>query len=244
MYLISVLLGYYFIFSFQVDSPYFIDARTLIEKSIQYHDPQGKWEKEKFHFSLYEGRSNGNYRLTDIELNQSKQIFKLTQIRGKDRLYRYLAPDSCEVQWNYSLDIPTEIKEQYRLQCEGGNTFYKNYYSYLYGLPMKLRDPGTQITSVVKKKNFFGKELLEVKVTYIPEVGKDVWYFYFNPTSFSLSGYRFYHNETKNDGEYILLEDEITINGIKFPKKRAWYTHQASEYLGNDDLLNYPATRY
>jgi hypothetical protein len=84
--------------------------------------------------------------------------------------------------------------------------------------------------------------LLEIKVTYDPEVGADIWYFYFDPSTFALSGYRFYHDESKNDGEYILLEGEITINGVKFPEKRAWHTHKEGKYLGNDDLLPYPAT--
>ncbi len=30
-------------------------------------------------------------------------------------------------------------------------------------------------------------------------------------------------NEKLGSGEYILLSDEVTINGIKMPKIRAWY---------------------
>jgi len=86
--------------------------------------------------------------------------------------------------------------------------------------------------------------LLEIKVTYDPSVGKDIWYFYFDPTTYALRGYRFYHDEAKNDGEYILIDGEVTINGVKFPKNRAWYTHKEGKYLGNDDLLEYAATNY
>lgn len=217
-------------------------AAALLENSIKYHDPDGKWDNGKFHFPLHESRPNGGYRLTDATLDNRRQVFELVQIRGKDRVHRYLSSDSCGVKWNYQTEISDEIKKSMRLNCDGGNDFYRNYYSYLYGLPMKLKDPGTIIDPRVKKKDFFGKELLEIRVTYDPEVGGDIWYFYFDPKSFALSGYRFYHDEKKNDGEYILLEGEITINGVKFPEKRGWYTHKEGKYLGNDDLLPYPAT--
>ena len=67
-------------------------------------------------------------------------------------------------------------------------------------------------------------------------MGKDTWYFYFDPSTFALEVYQFYHDESKNDGEYILLSGEETVQGIKIPKTRAWYTNQANEYLGTDVL--------
>jgi hypothetical protein len=219
------------------------EAETLLQKSIDYHDPSGKWKKGTFHLPIYESRPDGEYRLTDVTLDNQKQIFELAQIRGKDRLHRYLGPDSCGYSFNFETNLSDEIKGKLRLNCVGGNDFYRNYYVYLYGLPMKLKDPGTNIAPQVKKKNFFGQELLEIKVTYDPVVGKDIWYFYFHPKTYALSGYRFYHDEKKNDGEYILLEGEISINGVKFPQKRGWYTHKEGKYLGNDDLLPYPATK-
>lgn len=238
LFIIVSLLATFQIFAQQSE------AAVLLKKSIQYHDPTGKWTSGTFHFPLYESRPDGGYRLTDIHLDNRRQIFEVEQIRGKDRVHRYLSLDSCGVRFNHSAEISKDIKQNLRLNCEGGNKFYRNYYAYLYGLPMKLKDPGTLIAPEVKQKDFFGKKLLEIKVTYDPEVGKDVWYFYFDPKTYALSGYRFYHDEAKNDGEYILLEGEITINGVKFPEKRAWYTHKEGKYLGNDDLLPYPATRF
>ena len=220
------------------------NAEAILQKSIQYHDPDGNWEKGQFHFPIYESRPNGNYRLTDVKLDNFNRTFELHQIRAKDRVFRFLGPDTCTVQWNYEEEISQDKQKQLRLNCEGGNDFYRDYYAYLYGLPMKLKDPGTIIAPNAKKIDFFGQELLEIKVNYSSEVGEDIWYFYFHPDTYALSGYRFYHDEQKNDGEYILLNGEITINQIKFPKERAWYTHKEGKYLGNDDLLPYPATKF
>ena len=48
--------------------------------------------------------------------------------------------------------------------------------------------------------------------------------------------YQFYHEEEKNDGEFILLSDLEMVNGIKMPKNRAWYYNKEEKYLGTDFL--------
>ena len=101
---------------------------------------------------------------------------------------------------------------------------------------MKLKDPGTLIDPLVQIKNFMGKKALVLKVNYTEEVGKDTWYFYFNPETFALQAYQFFHEEAKNDGEYILLSDEGLVNGIKMAKNRAWYFNKNGELLGTDIL--------
>jgi hypothetical protein len=86
----------------------------------------------------------------------------------------------------------------------------------------------------VERKTFKGKTYLVLKATYKKEVGKDTWYFYFNPKTYAMEVYQFFHEESKNDGEYILLTgEEETINGVKMPKKRAWYMNKDNKYLGN-----------
>jgi hypothetical protein len=48
--------------------------------------------------------------------------------------------------------------------------------------------------------------------------------------------YQFFRDESKNDGEYILLTEEVVVNGIKMPKNRAWYYNKNDGYLGTDIL--------
>ena len=101
---------------------------------------------------------------------------------------------------------------------------------------MKLNDEGTIIDPNVTQKTFKGKDYLVLKATYPKEVGKDTWYFYFNPKTYAMEVYQFFKDETKNDGEYILLTDLETINGIKIPKNRAWYYNKNDTYLATDIL--------
>ena len=52
--------------------------------------------------------------------------------------------------------------------------------------------------------------------------------------TYALVGYRFYHDESKNDGEYIVLEGEASGAGLKLPKTRKWYRHEDDGFLGTD----------
>ena len=49
--------------------------------------------------------------------------------------------------------------------------------------------------------------------------------------------YQFFKGEDKKTGEYILLSDEILVNGIKIPQNRAWYYNKDDGYLGTDTLV-------
>ncbi len=128
------------------------------------------------------------------------------------------------------------------MSCERA-LLYKNYYTYLYGLPMKLRDPGANINHPVEKRSFKGKEYLVLKVTYDPSVGSDIWFFYLNPETYAMEIYQFFKRDDSgellpNSGEYILLEGLSEVNGIQMPKVRSWYYNKNDALLGTDTLVS------
>lgn len=213
-----------------------ISAEQVLEKAIAFHDPNGKWDQLKTSFKVVMETPNRPKRTSTIQVDFPKQLFMLTVEQGENTSFFNITPNSCVITLNDSEDFSEEDKEKMRLTCERGN-FMKDYYTYLYGLPMKLNDPGTHLDPNVQKKTFKGKEYLVVKATYDAEVGKDTWYFYFDPASYAMEVYQFYHEESKNDGEYILLDGLEEIEGIKMPKTRAWYTNKEEKYLGTDTLF-------
>ena len=215
-----------------------LKGEEVLAKSINYHDPERRWWTDRFELKLYESRPGGGYRISNVHLAEAAGHFGLQQQRGKDQIFRAFSPAGCQQLLNgkpASAYNAEEVK-QHRLSCEAGQV-YRDYYTYLWGLPMKLEDAGTIIDPAVYRVDFFGQELLEVKVTYDEAVGGDIWYFYFHPDTYALSGYRFYHDEAANDGEYILLEKEAEVNGVKFPAIRHWYTHGDRRYLGSDEII-------
>jgi hypothetical protein len=130
--------------------------------------------------------------------------------------------------------------EEQKMNCDRA-TLYKNYYSYLYGLPMKLNDSGAHLNEKVERKTFKGNDYLVLKVTYDEAVGSDVWYFYFNPKTYAMEVYQFFKTdengkELLESGEYILLSEEALVSGIKMSKVRAWYYNKDNSYLGTDTI--------
>jgi hypothetical protein len=52
-------------------------------------------------------------------------------------------------------------------------------------------------------------------------------------------GYRFYHDEAKNDGEYIVLADMVIEQGLRIPRNRSWFTNAEDKLLGTDYLKEF-----
>ncbi len=225
------------LFSFSV-VPMFSQNMTgedILKKSIGYHDPNGDWRYFKGGLHLTETRPNGPDRKTHLHINNETSFFELIQKRDGHELVHTFERHSCSHKLDGSTAISDEDRTKHKLNCER-TKFLRNYYLYLWGLPMKLTDLGTNVSDEVTKTNFQGQECLAIKVTYDEGVGNDIWYFYFHPATYALIGYRFYHDESKNDGEYITLEGEKTINGIRFPKTRKWYVNSDDRFLGADIL--------
>ena len=116
-----------------------------------------------------------------------------------------------------------------------------SFHGYLLGLPAKLMDPGTILDDSVRTAMFDGRETNVLKVTYDAGVGQDTWYFYFDPSTSALVGSRFYHDESKMDGEYLVFEGEFVQDGLRLPKARKWYMNADSTYLGTDVIEGYAA---
>ena len=150
---------------------------------------------------------------------------------------RHTENDNCSYDVDGNFAPSAEEIEAFSLN-EKRSLMLRNYYLYLWGLPMKLTDPGTRIESKIYDKQFDGKPAKAARVTYDAEVGSDIWYFYFDPETNEMIGYQFYHDEAKDDGEYIVLAEIIEVNNMKIPKNRAWYTNLDSTLLGTDHLIN------
>ncbi len=211
-------------------------AKQLLQQSINFHDPEGKWDKFAGTLTLQGERPDGTTKITQVLLNNSLSLFVMTRTQDSLTLEQGIKKEACFVKVNASEEVSDSLQKKYKLDCKR-TKLMRDYYGYLYGLPMKLKDKGTQIEEEIKRVKFQGKDYLSIKVTYEAKVGKDTWYFYFNPTTYALEGYRFYHDESKNDGEYITLEGLETIQGIKIPKTRAWYVNKDDKFLGKDILL-------
>lgn len=214
-----------------------ITALELLDKSIAYHDPEGKWANFKGSFTIKMETPKRPVRTTRIELDFLQQYFKSSVERGGVSTTSQWKAGQCMHWLEGSTTFTAAQAKEHGLNCERTNKM-RDYYVYLYGLPMKLKDPGTKLDPKVYTKTLKGISYHCLKVTYDESVGKDTWYFYLDKTTAQLRHYQFFHDEAANDGEYILLSGEANIEGIKMPKDRAWYMNADDRYLGTDFLLN------
>jgi len=213
-----------------------LTGEELINKSIAYHDPNNSWSRFAGDLNITMETPNRAPRVSSITLDLQKQYFKNEYGRDGNTITQEINKKNCSILLNKSQEFTAEEEKTYRLSCEQAKRT-RDYYTYLYGLPMKLKDPGTLINPKVEKRSFKGKDYWVAQVNYEKGVGEDTWYFYFDPSTFALEVYQFYHDESKNDGEYILLTEESEVNGIKMPKNRAWYYNKDDTYLGTDFLF-------
>lgn len=191
-------------------------ADQVLTKAINYHDPQNNWSSLSSTFIFKETRPEGPDRSTIINLNNWESYMKIN--RNDEEVYEVRMEEAKVLKGDR--DVTRAI-------------VLRNYYLYLWGLPMKLQDQSTPEITVEEDKMIDGSNCKVLRVAY----EKDTWYFYINDDSGKMLQYKFYKDEAAGKGELITLEDEITIGGIKIPQKRSWYTLPEMKYLGTDILI-------
>lgn len=219
-------------FALQVTFSQTITGPELLDKAIHYHDPNANWDLFNSSLLVTMETPNNSNRDSEIHINIPDEFFQVTASRDATQTTYTIDKGKCKT-------TVTDSVAGKRTPCEMAN-MYKNYYTYLYGLPMKLKDPGTLISETVEKKYFKGKDYLVLEAKYDEAVGTDVWYFYFDPTTYAMEIYQFFkgnpEGKGKDTGEYILLTEEAMVQDIKIPKNRAWYYNKDDKYLGTDKL--------
>jgi hypothetical protein len=220
-------------------------ANELLERSLAYHDPQNAWSSRpieitaEVRLAVRLAAERGYARRTDrIRVDNAAEQFQYWSEKGADRIEITGDGGTFSARLNGSSEISAEDRQEHRLandQLPG----WRDYFTYVYGMPMKLRDPGTRLDPAVTRTEFAGREVFALRVTYAPEVGTDTWYFYVNPRTFALVGCRFFHDEAKNDGEYIVFEGEIKgPHGLRLPKLRHWHMNRDDEYIAVDEVIS------
>jgi len=163
----------------------------LLDKAIEYHDPNGNWNTFNDTLLVTMETPDSPDRNSKIVINLPGDYFYMKAVRDTISTEYTLDKGKCSIKFNGKSDFDEATAKTHRLSCERAN-MYKNYYTYLYGLPMKLKDEGTIIHDTVGHKTFKGKNYLVLKVTYEEAVGGDTWYFYFNPENYAMEIYRFF----------------------------------------------------
>lgn len=222
------------LFIIQILNGQTLTGEQLLEKAIQYHDPQRVWSNFSGELKLEFTGPVMTDRTSVVTIDLPNEFFNVSSEQEGKTSFREIKNNICRFSTENDKVSQASLDSE---EC-ARTLMFKNYYTYLYGLPMKLKDPGTVVNSSVKQLNFKGKDYLVLQVSYDEAVGSDVWQFYFNPETYAMEVYQFFKGEDMNTGEYILLSGEMLVNGIKMPRDRAWYYNKDDGYLGTDVLIN------
>ena len=191
-------------------------AKEILSRSIQYHDPDGDWQSLKATFFFEESRPDGSVRNTSMSLDNSISYFTLN--RGDEQVY--------------------EVRENECEKAQGGDCsrglMLRNYYTYLWGLPMKLTDPGTNLGEKVETKNIDDIPCHVLEVIY----EKDTWHYFIRKDNFALIAYEFYKNADPTKGEFISTSGQYELGKLILPNSRTWYQFPDNKLLGTDKLVN------
>ena len=213
------------------------DARSILQKSIAYHDPQGNWMRFQGTIYLRGSLPSRTPNYSVITFHNEKDIYKATRkINGK-MITGGVSQGACFAQINGDSHLSAESVETYHLGCEEILKM-RNYHLHMLGMPMKLMERGIKIDPKVQRVFFGGIPCYEITVKYLKSAVNESWKYYFNPETYALTGYRFYpDNSVKQvSGDFVLLEDELEINAIKFPKLRKWFNAKHAP-IGTDELM-------
>ena len=177
MKFILIIIG--FCFSINMIAQIKMTSQDIINKSIKFHDPKGKLASGDFTFHLEESRPNGSIRKTRTRFAPAKEIFEIISFRDGHEIKYQINKNNIVVLLDGNSDFTEDEAKKLNLSKDRASMM-KNYYLYLWHLPMKLHDPGTHIGQDYKSKAFNNHDCYELKITYDETVGQDIWYFYFD----------------------------------------------------------------
>jgi hypothetical protein len=210
-------------------------AEQLLTGSIAYHDPEGVWMTGTFRFDLHTVTTEGEETETVLVINYRNGDFEHSQRIEGTRIAQKISADRCRFRIDRNSDVSDRERERHGLTCENLKS-RRDYFGYLWGLPMKLRDPGARLDPSARETTFEGRPVYALRVTYEPPVGTDIWNFFLDRGSLALVGYEFFKDETEQVGEYIVLRGEARAGPLRIPSIRTWHDSGSRQPLATDTL--------
>lgn len=211
------------------------EAGALLRRSLAYHDPEALWLRRPLVLEWVSTQPDADERVAELAIDNTRGSFALDMHhRGHDLDYT-VEGGELSVQVDGTTEITAEVQEAVSLHREDG-FMWRNYFTYLAGLPMKLTDDEATLADAVQRTRFQGEAVDAIEVTYETADGYPHWAFYFDPESAALMGARFWRLDPDRDGEYIVMEGLVEAGSLTLPNRRHWYMNADDRYLGTDEV--------
>lgn len=203
-------------------------AQEWIDYSISYHDPKNNWHKFKSDISSFSKVDRGGESLQEstrhFSFDNSSSSFGIDMDVQDLPLSVSINNDHCQTVWEKK-ELTAEEQERYITDCKFGEN-YRNYYRYLIGLPMVLKDESTIVNPTVDDENINGKLYKKITVNYAPVSENPTWEFFIDPSDGKLVRSIFTRYDENNEvtgGEILDYPDHQLFQGMQLRTKMLWY---------------------
>ena len=212
--------------------PAALSAGDVLQRSLQFHDPQDKWPGAALHFVIDEPRIENPERQSEVFLNNAKKTFSINRRYGQTLITRGIVGDSCYSMADSVLVNPADTAtiRLHRLECERTRG-YRAFYKLLNGMPMSLYAPEVQLLPEVAEDSIGGRKALRIAARFNNPVIGEEWFIYFDPENYQLLGYGY---ADEGAGEILRLDGLVEVGGMRLPRMRHWYNRLDNSYLGSD----------
>lgn len=206
-------------------------SSDILEASIDYHDPNRLWATLHEDFKVYGSRDT-----LSLKLYNDQGTVEWTQKLKDGRLITagYVL-DSCFVKIDSKPIEPQGQIDNLLLDCPQVIS-RSNYWLYMYGLPMKLKDVQAVIDPDPMKVQFLDKEYWRIKVHYNSPNG-DHWQFYFDADTYRFAIAQYFHSAHGDDNEYIVFDSPIKVGQMVLPAKHSWHIFKNRQFIGSEELV-------
>lgn len=194
-------------------------AKEIIDKSIAFHDQHHQWKDLNAEFKFDSRFTIATFPIETLEISINIPTNEFQYVNSKRNINVKYSNDTC-----------------FSPSCDGTCKAYswtKGFYPYIWGLPMKLTDPGYSPEKEWQESNFNNSKCYAVDMHYENEN----FTFYFDQVSYQLKGFKFIKNEDSSHGEIVKLNNLYTFEGIQFPAHRTWLKLDSS-LIGTNEVLN------
>ena len=209
------------------------EAQLLLDKCLNYHDPENKWNTFAADIQvktvIYRAQKDSKDTLRDernssISLDNGNRYFTMERTTDGFALNRKVIADSiCESTWDKP-KLSAEDSIMKNLTCAEAAD-YRNYYRYMIGIPLVLRDKGAIVKDTIFTEKVYGKDYQVITVNYQPIAKEPTWYFYIDPSTYQMVRAKFVKPTEPGkqaSGEIIDLLKPVDFKGMKVFSQLYW----------------------
>jgi hypothetical protein len=211
---------------------------TSLKEAIKKADPENVFSEMIFHMRIQEPRVGNPERFSNVFLNKGTGAFRLERNR-EDKIAAYIIKEdgTNEVTLDGCQKF-TEVEAKTYWLDPKINYRYKEYYKYLFGLPIILNDAERFKFISSEETSWKGQEAITYTFNLTTPIFSPQWKLTFTKEDHVLQRLDFYDPENPEEGEYLLFYGKHQVGSITIPRMKHWYDKKNDEYLGSDIIVH------